>query len=461
MRICFLVSFLVFALGMGGGPDSIQALDTDCSDPVSRNTQKCSLPIIPGLMGYGVETPAGSGPNRIGGTIIHVTNLNSSGKGSLREAVDFKGPRIVVFDVSGYIDITLGGEIRVRNPYLTIAGQTAPSPGIFLKGNGLSIRTHDVLVQHIGIRVGDDPRGERGSQRDGLEIADQPEGSNTCYNVVIDHVSVSWGVDENMSVIQGAKNITIANSINSEALDSPLHPKSGHAYGLLYNGLISRVSVMKNLFAHNDGRNPRGKGDQDTVFINNVVYDWGQQSSSYGGAADIGPILTSIIGNVYIRGLSTTRLDALRIHDPASSESKLFLADNLTADTPNPAADDPWLNMVIESGGPKEAHVRANRPPIPLPDGLSIESSNTVEVSVLTNAGTRPVDRDAVDKRIVADVTNGTGKVILSQDDVGSWPVLSKKFVTATPPADPWAIQTSGYNRLEEWLHILASSVEK
>jgi hypothetical protein len=283
MRIIYLLFFWIFVSGIEGGVDSRQGLGSGCGEPGSRETTKCSLPIIPGMSGFGVATPAGSGPNRIGGTIIHVTNLNSSGAGSLREAINFAGPRVIVFDVSGYIDITLVGEIRDKNPYLTIGGQTAPSPGISLKGNGLSIRTHDVLIQHIRIRIGDDPAGELGSKRDGLEIADHPEGSNTCYNVVIDHVSVSWGLDENMSVIQGAKNITITNSINSEALDSPLHPKSGHSYGLLYNGSIRNVSVVRNLFAHNDGRNPRGKGDQESVFINNVVYNWGQQSSSHGG----------------------------------------------------------------------------------------------------------------------------------------------------------------------------------
>ena len=190
MKLFFSMIFGIFVLGMGGGADSIQDLDIGCSEPGFEKTQKCSLPVVPGIMGFGVRTTAGSGPNRIGGTIIHVTSLNSSGAGSLREAIDAKGPRVVVFDVSGYIDITLDGEIRIKNPYLTIAGQTAPSPGISLKGNGLSIRTHDVLVQHIRIRVGDDPAGERGSQRDGLEIVDHPAGSGATYNVVVDHVSV-------------------------------------------------------------------------------------------------------------------------------------------------------------------------------------------------------------------------------------------------------------------------------
>jgi hypothetical protein len=127
---------------MGGSSDSILDLDVDCDKPGFKKTQECSFPILPGISDFGVLTPAGSGPNRIAGTIIHVTNLNSSGPDSLREAVDFKEPRVVVFDVSGYIDINLGDEIRVNNPYLKIAGQTAPSPGISLKGNGLSILTH-------------------------------------------------------------------------------------------------------------------------------------------------------------------------------------------------------------------------------------------------------------------------------------------------------------------------------
>jgi len=451
--------FGIFVLGMGGGADSIPGLNKGCGKPGFEKIQNCSLPVVPGIMGFGVHTTAGSGPNRIGGAIIHVTNLKSSGKGSLREAIDAEGPRVVVFDVSGYIDITLEGEIRVKNPYLTIAGQTAPSPGISLKGNGLSIRTHDVLVQHIRIRVGDDLAGERGSQRDGLEIVDHPAESGATYNVVVDHVSVSWGLDENMSVIQGAKNITITNSINSEALDSPLHPKKGHSYGLLYGGPVRNISTIGNLFTHNNGRNPRGGGGQSTVFINNVVYNWGEQSSSYGGA-NLGPILASIIGNVFIRGRDTTRSWSFHLHDPTSAKSKFYLADNLTADTPSPKTDDPWLNMHRSKKAPTEIQVKVKAPPIPLPDPLTIESSTTVETSVLAHAGARPTDRDAVDKKIIADVMNGTGNIIVSQDNVGGWPVLAENYIIATPPTDPWTILTSGYNRLEEWLHVLANTVE-
>jgi hypothetical protein len=178
------------------------------------------------------------------------------------------------------------------------------------------------------------------------------------------------------------------------------------------------------------------------------------------GGANSGPIKTSIIGNVYIRGLSTTILDAIRIHAPVSSESKFYLADNLTADTPNPATDDHWFNVVIESGGPTETQVRTEAPPVPLPDRLFIESSATVKASILANAGARPRDRDAVDKRIVTDVANGTGKVIASQDDIDGWPVLAENITAVTPPSDPWSIQASGYNRLEEWFHALADTVE-
>ena len=417
-----------------------------------------ALPIIPGLLGYGCETPAGSGPNRSGGQIIRVTNLNSKGPGSLRHAVNRPGPRIVVFGVSGYIDITLDGQITVREPYLTIAGQTAPSPGISIKGNGLSIQTHDVLVQHIRTRVGDDPAGEKGSQRDGLEIADHPQGIGNTYNVVVDHVSVGWGLDENMSVIQGAKNITIANSINSEALDSPLHPKDGHSYALLYGGSVNRVSVLRNLFAHNMGRNPRGGGNQDTVFANNVVYHWGAQSSSYGGGG--GSVMASIIGNVFIRGPKTTRPEAFRLHPDKNQKFKFYLHDNLTADTPNPTVSDPWDNMKIQSKAISKSEARVEAPPSPLPENLIFEDSFTVKSSVLTNVGARPADRDAVDARIIESVRNGTGKFLVSQDNVDGWPALAENNRIVEIPGSPWKILPSGYNRIEEWLHRLAKDVE-
>src|SRR5690554_961641 len=167
-----------------------------------------AVPVIPGAAGFGMSTPAGRG-----GEIYKVTNLNDSGSGSLRACVEASGPRVCVFEVSGAIQ--LQKDLRIQNPYITIAGQTAPSPGISLYGGTVRIYdTHDVLIQHIRIRVGDANGGSDPINRDALDLA----GGSGVNNVVLDHVSASWALDEMVSVWKG-RNVTIRNSIISEALD--------------------------------------------------------------------------------------------------------------------------------------------------------------------------------------------------------------------------------------------------
>ena len=175
-----------------------------------------ALPVIPGASGYGTDTPAGRG-----GAVIKVTNTNSSGTGSLKACIDATGPRTCVFEVSGVIRNTI--DLVIRNDYLTIAGQTAPSPGIMLRGAALTIHASDILIQHIRIRTGDDTVGPDPSNRDSLKI----EGSSThpVKNIVIDHCSFSWAVDELASTWGPNDNITFSNNIFAEPLNLSIHPK--------------------------------------------------------------------------------------------------------------------------------------------------------------------------------------------------------------------------------------------
>ncbi|MEK7753976.1 MAG: right-handed parallel beta-helix repeat-containing protein, partial [Acidobacteriota bacterium] len=139
--------------------------------------------------GFGVDTPAGRG-----GKILRVTNLNSEGPGSLREAIETKGPRIVVFEVGGVIDLNRK-TLTIGEPFLTIAGQTAPSPGITIIRDGIKILTHDILIQHIRVRMGDAGQPKK-SGYDPETTTSGPE----CYRIVVDHCSFSWAVDENLSI---------------------------------------------------------------------------------------------------------------------------------------------------------------------------------------------------------------------------------------------------------------------
>ncbi len=444
------------------------------------------IPIIPGGVGFGIYTPAGSGPDRQGGGILHVTSLADSGRGTLREAVEKKGPRIIVFDVSGYIQ--LKSPLKVTEPYLTIAGQTAPPPGVSLKGAGIDITTHDVLVQHIRVRVGDDPDGPNPESRDGIAIFDLPDEDDV-YNVVIDHVSASWSVDENFNTwYDGVHDVTISNCIISEGLSHSIHPSGPNSKGFLVGHGTHNLLVVGNLFAHNDQRNMLVFGNTSTIFANNVIYNW-FGAGPYGGASEYGNfkglLKTSIVGNVYIRGLTTRPGSGsipIVIWSAIARGSRIYLQDNAAIET----SDDPWALVKVEltpdikqEMSPAMAHipkwehppteeevveeVRARTPPVWIP-GFKPMPSKEVRPVVLSNAGARPKDRDRVDVRIVNDVQNGTGKIIDSQNDVGGWPPLAKNVrgVGGVPklaiPSNE--IRPSGYTAIEEWLHEMARDLE-
>jgi hypothetical protein len=231
-----------------------------------------AVPVIPGAAGFGIETPAGRG-----GVVYKVTNLNASGAGSLKACIDGTTARICVFEVSGVIRLTT--DLMIRNSKITIAGQTAPSPGIMLRGAALRIQASDVLVQHIRVRTGDDLNGPDPDNRDSLKI----EGSATkpLNNIVIDHCSFSWAVDETASVWGQVDNVTFTNNIFAEPLNESIHPAySGngvqkHGFGVLIGSAAGNsVTMVGNLLAHIVERNPLSRASE-FVFVNNLVYDRG------------------------------------------------------------------------------------------------------------------------------------------------------------------------------------------
>lgn len=411
-----------------------------------------ALSIIPGLVGAGVGTPAGSGPDRVGGSIIHVTTLADSGVGSLREAVETSGPRIIVFDVSGYIQ--LKSTLNVREPYLTIAGQTAPFPGVSIRDSGITLRTHDVLIQHIRIRVGDGPGGTAPKTRDAITI----NGSErVAYNIVIDHVSASWAVDENISTYEQVHDVTFANSIVSEALLNSIHPQGPHSMGVLVGEKTQNFLITGNLLAHNNQRNLRANGGTGTLFVNNLVYNWRGARGPASGATEFGGkegrLVASVVGNVYIRGLdssSTENAHPIVLRSDVQAGSKVFIEDT--------EADTSSILLVKTT-----ADVEVNSSPNWIPN-LQARKSNVVKNWILSNVGARRADGDPIDLRILNDVRNGTGRIIDSQDDVGGWPPLANNVrgVGGIPafsiPANE--IQPSGYTKVEEWLHFLAKQVE-
>ena len=272
-----------------------------CALALAVSSAAHALPVVPGAAGFGVDTPAGRG-----GAVIRVTNLNSDGAGSLKACIDASGPRVCVFETSGVIN--LGQDLAIRNPYITIAGQTAPSPGIMLRGAGLRISASHVLVQHLRVRVGDALTGPDPGNRDALKI--EAPAASPISHVVVDHCSFSWSVDEMASIWEGASNVSLLNSIFAEPLHDSIHTDDGsapapHGYGIIFgpaNGGVGNISMVGNLLAHQVSRNPLATAS--FVMVNNLVYDRGDIEVEFGTRSQ--PISASVVGNVFLRGPSST-----------------------------------------------------------------------------------------------------------------------------------------------------------
>jgi hypothetical protein len=402
---------------------------------VVAQSPQTGIATFPGAEGFGVETPAGRR-----GAVLRVTNLDDSGPGSLRAALGSAGPRTIVFEVGG--SIALSADLDIRDPFVTVAGQTAPSPGITLRGAGLRVFTNDVLIQHIRIRVGDDVSGPDPKIRDALQVL----GPNA-YNVVVDHISASWAIDEVMSTWYPLHDVTIRHSIIAEGLHESLHPEGPHSTGLLIGDDSERVAIIGNLFAHNYDRNPQFKGGTSGIVANNLIYDPGYQAIRISDADDSGPSLVSVVGNALVTGPSTVNDYLVSIGSSTKAGTGVYLADNL-APTVVRISSDLLLDPLVGT------------PPIwTVP--LTLRTSGDVQAWILAHAGARPADRDAVDLRIVTEVLQGGGKIIDSQTEVGGWPVQRSVQRPLQIPADPNGDSDGdGYTNLEEWLHEMAAEVE-
>jgi pectate lyase len=376
------------------------------SAPVARAQ---SLPAFPGAQGYGALARGGRG-----GRLLFVTTRNDSGPGSLRAALEASGQRTVVFRVGGVI--RLSRTIEVRESYLTIAGQTAPGDGIVLTGAGIRIRASEVVVRNLRLRVGDAPGGEEPSSRDGLSIMGYP--GRPVRNIVIDHCSVTWAIDENASVYQ-AENVTLQWSLLAEGLEHSLHPKGRHGNGLLLAEGARNVSVHHSLLAHNGYRNPLVKGNTAVAFTNNLVHNWGRGALIVEDTSAAGPSQLSIAQNVFTPGPSTSSQVAVRIHRTTNPGSKIHIGANGGIGQP-----------VVEQS------VLMNRSPLqPAVAPVRDEPLEQLRDVVLAGVGATAPARDAIDRRIVGTVQTGSGRLIDRVADVGGWEALSH-WNASTAPAD-------------------------
>jgi hypothetical protein len=258
------------------------------------------------------------------------------------------------------------------------------------------IRTHDVIVRNMRFRVGDSPDGPDPENRDALNVDNKNGGVR---NVVIDHCSISWSTDENFSIwYAGASDITLSNSIISEALYRSLHPKGGHSMGAVNGQGVRNISYIGNLWAHNHQRNPRIQGE--VAFINNVVYNRSDRDVDIGESAnpETGvPRVVSVVGNFFLKGPAFTRNSHSVNVRNCPPGSAVYVSDNNSSYN-----TDPVYN--------KNAYMVLSPPIWPL--GFQAKCSSVVLQWVLSNAGAIAPKRDPVDVRIVNDVKNGTGRIV-------------------------------------------------
>jgi pectate lyase len=414
-------------------------------------------PVIPGAAGYGIETLAGRG-----GTVYKVTNLNASGSGSLKACIDADRPRVCVFEVSGTIRLT--SDLMIRHNRITIAGQTAPSPGITIRGAAIRIQASDVLIQHLRVRVGDSTNGPDPDNRDALKI--EGSSSRKANNIVIDHCSFSWAIDETVSVWGPYDNITFSNNIFSEPLNDSIHPKGKHGFGVILDSQSgSSVTMVGNLFAHQIERNPLSRASE-LVFVNNLVYnrrirDLDLQSQ------DSRTTKNTVVNNVFIKGPSfSNEVAPIVIHTGGDlklgSSSRVYQTGNKSISTVSSI-----LNLT--SGSTISGLLSTSSYPV-WNSGLSAQSNsdNGVYDRVLSFAGARPKDRDAVDKRIVSQVKARTGQIIncvsangssRCSKNGGGWPTLAQNRRTLTLPSNHSSTASNGYTNLENWLHNMDESI--
>ena len=373
---------------------------------------QAKIPAFPGAEGGGMYSFGGRG-----GKVFTVTSLADDGPGSFREACAQGGARIIVFNVAGIIQLET--PLIIRAPYITIAGQTAPGDGVCVAGESVWIDTHDVVIRHMRFRRGETFVGRR----------DDALGGNPVGNIILDHISATWGLDENMSLYRhmynpGADykdekkptvNITIQNSLFGEALDT-----YNHAFGSTLGG--ENCLFIRNMWANNAGRNPSIGWNGIFNFVNNVVFNWSNRSIDGGDYT----ASYNIINNYFKPGPITSKKEPIgyRILKPESGRSKLdylvfgraYVDGNFVEGNPKVTANnwDGGVQMEGKNGALmsfEEAKMyfpkmKVNQP-LPSPWMRKMMTAKDAYDFVLKNVGATLPIRDEVDERIVRVVTTG------------------------------------------------------
>lgn len=389
---------------------------------------------FPTAEGFGQYTTGGRG-----GLIYTVTNLNDEGEGSLRKGILKNGPRIIVFAVSGTIE--LKKKLDINKGDLSIFGQTAPGDGITLKGYPVTIKADNVIIRYLRFRMGDINKFEG----DAL-------GCGNTKNVIIDHCSISWATDENASFYNN-KNFTLQWCVISEALNNSVHQKGAHGYGGIWGGV--KASFHHNLIACNNSRNPRFSGSATTEnsenefvdFRNNVIYNW-KNNSIYGGEKGT----YNIVNNYFKSGPATSKSKRNRIVNPSEPYGKYYISGNFVHGFENITKNN-W------DGGVQCDNPDATKLIYEINISNNIKTDLVLEAyNLVLNTAGASLKRDTVDNRIVLNVFEGSTSynngIIDSQENVGGWPILKSENPRADfdkdGMPDDWEIENNLNNKLND-----------
>ncbi len=400
-------------------PDAPPTNGTDPNTPPPNGVQPSltgnfDLKAFPGAEGFGSESIGGRG-----GEICFVENLNSSGVGSFRSCIEMTGPRIVVFKTGG--TITVAEPLIISNPFISIYGQTAPGDGILLRATPgsiiatLSIQTHDVLIQHLRVRAGSSTVNAAACCRDSLSIGSATP--NQVYNVVLDHNSISWGIDEIAEIWFDSHDLTLSYNIFSEGLfdnGSNTEGPAGRGFLIGDDGANS-ISLHHNFFAHSYQRNPLIKTSGVVDVVNNLIYHWISRGGGHDGSYDGQKI--NWVKNKYIA----------RTNDPNTSQNtsvgwgdilitarggalvdSAYFEDNIGNNRPNNAMPQ-WSIANTDFGVPYDPqlgyHVETR---FTAPTITELDVDDLEEELPKTVGATLP-QRDAVDTRVISELRTKTG----------------------------------------------------
>ncbi len=393
---------------------SFLLLFTFKKEPVPPVAEEKAL-AFPGAEGFGKYTTGGRG-----GKVLIVDNLNDSGEGSLRAAIEAEGARTVVFEVAG--TIALESRLEVTHGDLTIAGQSAPGEGITIRNQPIIINADNIIIRYLRMRLGD----TAGVEADAMSILRQKD-------IIIDHCSLSWGTDETGSFYDN-EHFTLQWCIISESLNKSVHEKGEHGYGGIWGG--KGASFHHNLLAHHKSRLPRFCGaryhkapEEEIVdYRNNVIYNWGTNSAYAGEEGN-----HNMVANYYKPGPATEASKKGRLLEPWEPFGRFYIEDNIMEGDQAVTADN---RKGVEGEYPDAIFLDAPVEVVGIPE----KSAKQAYEDVLLGAGASKI-RDEVDQRIIEETKNGTatfGKrqqgLIDSQSDVGGWPALKPGI--ALPDAD-------------------------